>query len=106
MVDALSVAAEGTREHSAHRPLRGVACTPREGRRPPEGEAAFEEGGVVVYGLSGRLLPQHVNGGGSVHGGSVAAKLSVQPVDIHGTGSRPAWARTRGLAGVSRCGFP
>jgi len=48
-------------------------------------EAAFEEGGVVVCGLSGRQLPQHVNGGGgSVHGGSVAAKLSVQPVDLHG----------------------
>ena len=47
------------------------------------GEAAFEEGGVAVCGLSGRRLPLHVNGGGSVHGGSVAAKLSVQPVDIH-----------------------
>lgn len=46
-------------------------------------QAAFGGGRSGGVGLSGRRLPQHMNALACVHGGSVGAKLSVQPVDVH-----------------------
>jgi hypothetical protein len=49
-----------------------------------EGAAVFRRREEWRWGLSVRQLPQHTNEEEFVRGGSVVAKLSVQPVESHG----------------------